>query len=73
MVPSCDAGPFRPGTHCIETPPTLYIVSANPAVATASPQSSSGMFTVTEARAGSTTLTITDNGGNTISVPVTVK
>jgi hypothetical protein len=49
---------------------TFYVVSANTAVATVSPSSGSGSFTVTEVTAGNTTLTITDPNGNTISVAV---
>jgi hypothetical protein len=52
------------------TPVTFYVVSANTAVATVSPSSGSGSFTVTEAAPGNTTLTITDPNGNTFFIPI---
>jgi Pilus formation protein N terminal region len=50
---------------------TFSVSVSNPAIVTVSPTSGAGPFTVTEIAPGTTSLQITDQSGNTVSVPVT--
>jgi hypothetical protein len=53
--------------------PSFTVTIANSSIASVSPTSGAGPFTVTKVSAGNTTITVSDAAGNTITVPVVVQ